>query len=117
MPRRVSPCRSGGFFARGGDVLRARLLEDVLRAADMIAILRVDRDQDVAAADLALVTLRLVLGDTHPDERTDEPARRSTDRRAAERGHDRSSGDERAETRYRERADADEPAGDAAEHA
>ena len=80
-------------------------------------VLGVDRDEQVALAQLPFVLLRLVLRDAHSDERAGEPADRSAGRCAGECGQDRAGRDERAEAGDRERADADEPASEPAEDA
>src|SRR5262249_2264615 len=76
-----------GSFAGGGDVFRARVLEDLLRALGFVGALGVNGDQDVAAFDLAFVAFGFELGDAETDERARDAAYRGSDRGAAERGH------------------------------
>src|SRR6185369_4733799 len=96
-------------------VLCAIPLEDILRAADLTAVVRVDGQEDVPALDLALVLLRLQLGNSVADERACDTARGRADGCAAEETHDRSRGDEGPDAGNRQGADPGEPSERAAE--
>lgn len=108
--------RRGGF-ARARDVFRAGGFEDLLGALDFVAVFRVDGDQDVAALDLAFVTLGFKFRDAHSDERARNAAHRAAEGRAAEGRHDRAGRNERAHAGNRQRANARQPAQRPAEDA
>src|SRR3954470_23974625 len=103
------------LLAARGDVLGVRELEDMAGELPRLRVGGVDGDQDLAALDLALVQLGLVLGDAEADQRAAAAAHGRAARDAAERGHDGAGGDERPEPRDGDRADPGQPAEGAAQ--
>src|SRR6185369_4537887 len=76
-----------------------------------------DREQHAAVLDATLVPLGFVLGNSHADERTNQPAYRSADPNACERGHDRTGSDEWSQSGDGECTDAGKQSQRAADRA
>src|SRR5271165_466958 len=69
-----------------------------------------DRQKHAAVLNHPLVTLGFVFRQSHPDQRSDEPADNSSGPDATEGAHDRTSRDEWSKSGNRQRADARQPA-------
>ena len=72
-----------------------------------------DRDEVVARPEFLLVNLRLDFRHAEPDQATDDPAGRGSQRGTAERGHDWSRRDERPDAGDGERTETREQSDDA----
>jgi hypothetical protein len=105
---------ANGLFARRCDIFAARLLEDLFSAVNLSRALAMNRDENAAVIEAALVALGFVLRDAHANERTDEATDGTADAEASERTHDRTCGDERTDTGDGECAETgEEPEGSA----
>src|SRR5688572_1358422 len=71
------------FFARR-DVLRAKLVKDLLGAFGFLMRLGMDRDQDVALPDFSLVPFGFIFRNSHADECAGDPTDGCADGRATE---------------------------------
>ena len=69
----------GGRFSRGGNILSARALQDLLGFLRPRRIVRMNGQENPAIFDAAFVSLGFVLRDSHADQRTRKAAHRSTD--------------------------------------
>src|SRR5664280_3661625 len=99
-----------GSFTRGADVLRPGLGEDFLRSFDFCGVLGVDRDEEVARLDLALIAFGFDLGDAQADQPAGDAARSRTDGGTAQRGDNRTRGEERTDSRNGQGANPGDPA-------
>src|SRR6185437_3258392 len=98
----------GRGLTRGANILRASFPEDRLRPVDLVRVLRVNRNQDVAFLDFAFVAAGLEFGNAHGDQRTGQATASAPDDRAAQRENNWSGGDTRTGSRYGQRADTRE---------
>ncbi len=78
-------------------VVRAEAVQD--RARIVIAPVRFDGHYRSAALELLVVVARVLLGDTHPSERTQESPRRGAYRGAAQHARQQATGQHRADAR------------------
>jgi hypothetical protein len=83
---------------------------DCARISLAPAVLGMDGDRDVSRARVALVLLRFILRDPKSQKAADDPTGGTSDRRAAERRHDRSRGDKWSYSRDGERPNPREQA-------
>src|SRR4029079_4815946 len=104
-------------LARGRDVVGTSALEEFFHSSDLVRRRAMDREQHAAVLDATLVPLGFVLGKSHADERTNQPAYRSADPNACERGHDRTGSDEWSQSGDGECADAGKQSQRAADRA
>src|SRR6266404_8690883 len=59
-------------FAGRRDVLSTRSFQDIFGQGRPLGVVAVNRQQDATVFDASLVSLRLVLGNSHPDQRPRE---------------------------------------------
>src|ERR1035437_2631774 len=98
-----------GSLTCGADVLRPGPGEDLLRPFDFCGVLGVDRDEEVARLDLALIAFGFDLGDAQADQPAGDAARSRTDGGTAQSGDDRTRGDERTDSRNGQGANPGDP--------
>src|SRR5579872_86962 len=79
---RLGKVRAG--FAGGGNVLSARLLQDFLPTLRPIRIIGVNGEENATALHATLVTLRLILGNAHPDQHACQTPDRAADSNSSE---------------------------------
>src|SRR5580700_12155827 len=96
-----------GRFSRGGNILGARALQDLLGFLRPLRIVRMNGQKNPAIFDAAFVSLGFVLRDSHADQSARKPTDRSADSRSSKSRHNRSSGYERPQSRNREGADTE----------
>src|ERR1035437_6763501 len=92
------------------DIHGATGLQDFLRAIALFAFLCRDGEQDVPVFDLSLVAFRLILGNTHADERSGKASGRRAARCACQSRHDRARCDKNSKPRNRQCSDTNHPA-------
>jgi hypothetical protein len=81
------------------DLLRPGFGEDALGPGDLRGASGVDRNQEIAALDLAFAPRGFAFRDAQADESTGDPAGRRTDGRDTESGHDRTDSDQGTDAR------------------
>ena len=87
-----------GSLTCGADVLGPGLGEDLFRPFDFCGVFGVDRDEEVARLDLALIAFGFDLGDAQADQPAGDATRSRTDGGTAQRGDNRTRGDERTDS-------------------
>src|SRR4029453_6731439 len=96
-------------FARRADLLRAGALEDGFTLLRPVAIVGVNREQDSAGSNTALVPLRLVFRNAQSDQGSGDAANGAECPDPGEGGDDRTGGQKRSNAGNRDRADASKP--------
>src|ERR1035441_278061 len=97
----------GGRFSRGGNILSARALQDLLGFLRPLRIVRMNGQENPAIFDAAFVSLGFVLRDSHADQSTRKAAYRSTDAGTCKGRHNRAGGYEWPQSRNREGTDTE----------
>src|SRR5450631_4937452 len=97
----------GGRFSRGGNILSARALQDLLGFLRPLRMVRMNGQENPAIFDAAFVSLGFVLRDSHADQSTRKAAYRSTDAGTCKGRHNRTGGYEWPQSRNREGTDTE----------
>src|SRR6202049_908116 len=96
----------GGRFSRGGNILGARALQDLLGFLRPRRIIRMNGQKNPAIFDAAFVSLGFVLRDSHADQSTGKPTYCPPDSGSGQGCHNRPGSYEWTQSRNRESADS-----------
>src|ERR1700735_818419 len=105
-----------GSLAGVGNIHRAAVLENLLRAIALLAVFGMNGQQNIAVLNFAFVPLRLVLRDTHADECTREAAGCRATSRARQCRHECARRDKASKPCNGHPSDPDHPAQRAAQY-
>src|SRR5487761_293529 len=91
----------GGGFARGGDIFRPGILQDLLAPFDPVRVVAMDGHENSALFHATLIALGFVFRNAHTHRGSDEAADRAARTNAGQSGQNRTSGDKWPKARNR----------------